>query len=74
MEVVDWGLLTVGEAATVCGCDTTNYPDEVRVVTMSGFPCPCGGTHVVDTAGACQCVVWLEASSGGVLGGCWHVW
>ena len=37
------------EAGEMCGCDTSSYPDVVRVVTVAHHPCPCGGTHVVST-------------------------
>jgi len=30
-------------------CDMNEYPEEVRVVTVAGYPCPCGGTHVAST-------------------------
>lgn len=36
-------------AGTVCKCDTTNYPETVRVVYIGGMPCPCGGTHITNT-------------------------
>jgi Ser-tRNA(Ala) deacylase AlaX len=38
------------EAGALCGCDTSTYPEEVRVVTVAGLPCPCGGTHVKSSA------------------------
>lgn len=36
-------------AAEICRCDTTNYPEEVRVVFIAELPSPCGGTHVNST-------------------------
>ena len=36
-------------AGELCGIDTSNYPDEVRVVEVAGCPCPCGGTHIKST-------------------------
>ncbi|KAJ1428287.1 hypothetical protein B484DRAFT_329588, partial [Ochromonadaceae sp. CCMP2298] len=47
--------LSRAEAGTLCGSDVSNYPERVRVVTVGGLPCPCGGTHV---------------RSSGELGGC----
>ena len=29
--------------------DLTQYPDFLRLVTVAGGPCPCGGTHVKNT-------------------------
>jgi len=29
--------------------DFTHYDEEVRIVTVGGWPCPCGGTHVRST-------------------------
>jgi Ser-tRNA(Ala) deacylase AlaX len=37
------------DASAKCGCNTTSYPESVRVVTVGGLPCPCGGTHVKST-------------------------
>lgn len=37
-------------AGELCGIDTTNYPDVVRVADIAGHPCPCGGTHIKNTA------------------------
>lgn len=42
--------MTGTEAANECGCDASSYPPVVRVVTLAGHPCPCGGTHVSSTA------------------------
>lgn len=38
------------DAGTLCKCDTSTYPDEVRVLIVASFPCPCGGTHVTNTS------------------------
>jgi len=32
-------------AARVCGCDTSNYPPLVRVVSVAGVSIPCGGAY-----------------------------
>ena len=37
------------DAGVLCQSDLKGYPDEVRVVTIAGNPCPCGGTHVTNT-------------------------
>ena len=46
--------LSVAQAAAACGfgCDVSHFaPDAaVRVVTLGGEACPCGGTHVENTA------------------------
>ncbi len=36
-------------ASDKCGTDLSSYPALVRVVSVGGFPCPCGGTHVTTT-------------------------
>jgi Ser-tRNA(Ala) deacylase AlaX len=47
--------LTKSQADLVCNriqqnFDFTLYPtDEIRIVTVGGWPCPCGGTHVRST-------------------------
>jgi Ser-tRNA(Ala) deacylase AlaX len=45
----DLRIVSKEEAGELCGCDTSNYPDVVRVVTVADHPCPCGGTHVKST-------------------------
>ena len=42
-------MITKEEASILCDCDTTNYPDVVRVVEIAGHSCPCGGTHISNT-------------------------
>lgn len=42
-------LVTKEEASALCECDTSNYPDIVRVVEIAGHSCPCGGTHILST-------------------------
>ena len=37
------------EAGILLNCDTSAYPEIVRVVKIADFPCPCGGTHVDNT-------------------------
>jgi Ser-tRNA(Ala) deacylase AlaX len=39
------------DAAVKCNYDTTNSPGsgDLRVVSIAGMPCPCGGTHVEST-------------------------
>jgi alanyl-tRNA synthetase len=53
-------LLSIPEADSVCNRLTKNFDvsffaegDQVRVVSVAGFSCPCGGTHVRST-GALQ--------------------
>jgi Ser-tRNA(Ala) deacylase AlaX len=41
--------MTRDDAGAMCGCDTSMYPEHVRVVTVGGLSCPCGGTHVKST-------------------------
>lgn len=52
-------LLSVDEADAVCNRQAQNFDmdvfkdprtHQIRVVTVAGFPCPCGGTHVRNTA------------------------
>jgi alanyl-tRNA synthetase len=42
-------FLSNAAAASVCASDLSSYPPTVRVVTVAGSPCPCGGTHVLHT-------------------------
>jgi len=42
-------LLSRDDAGTKCGCDTSTYPPQVRVVSVGDRPCPCGGTHIKST-------------------------
>ena len=45
--------LTAEETGARCDCDSSSYPlgesGTIRVVTIGGMPCPCGGTHVKST-------------------------
>lgn len=43
-------FLSNQEAAELCKSDLAGYPAVVRVVTVAGNPCPCGGTHVENVA------------------------
>ena len=52
-------LLSADQADEICNRQAQNFDMEVfkdprtqqiRVVTVAGFPCPCGGTHVRSTA------------------------
>jgi Ser-tRNA(Ala) deacylase AlaX len=52
-------LLSVDDADAVCNRQAQNFDmdifqdprtNQIRVVTVAGFPCPCGGTHVRSTA------------------------
>jgi Ser-tRNA(Ala) deacylase AlaX len=45
------------QAGRACGCDVSHYPEQVRVVTLAGLPCPCGGTHVQSTRELAACEV-----------------
>lgn len=42
-------FLSNTEAGELCQSDLSSYPAQVRVVTVAGNPCPCGGTHVANT-------------------------
>lgn len=44
-------VLTVSrtEAGMMCNCNTDNYPEVVRIVSVANMPCPCGGTHIENT-------------------------
>ena len=42
-------FLSNTEAGELCKSNLSSYPDHVRVVTVAGNPCPCGGTHVANT-------------------------
>lgn len=52
-------LMSKGEADALCNRQAQNFDmdvfadkrtNQIRVVTVAGFPCPCGGTHVKSTA------------------------
>ena len=51
-------IMSKEEADTVCNRQAQNFDMDVfagrdntiRVVTVAGFPCPCGGTHVNSTS------------------------
>lgn len=52
-------IMSVKEADEVCNRQAQNFDmdifkdprsNQIRVVTIAGFPCPCGGTHVRSTA------------------------
>lgn len=43
-------MMSQEDAGILCKCDTSTYPDEVRVLIVASFPCPCGGTHVTNTS------------------------
>lgn len=51
-------LMSVSEADELCNRQAQNFDmdifkdprtHQIRVVTVAGFPCPCGGTHVRST-------------------------
>ena len=42
-------MMTRNEAAIVCNCDTSHYPELVRVISVGGLSIPCGGTHLKST-------------------------
>jgi Ser-tRNA(Ala) deacylase AlaX len=51
-------LLSKGEADALCNRQAQNFDmdmladkrtNQIRVVTVAGYPCPCGGTHVLNT-------------------------
>lgn len=47
--------------------DFSDYGEQVRIVTVGGWPCPCGGTHVKSTGGLKERgwgVVGLRAKKG----------
>lgn len=63
-------LLSKQEADAVCNRQAQNFDldvfadprtDRIRVVTVAGYPCPCGGTHVRSTGE-------LAANGWGILG------
>ena len=52
-------LMSKEKADSVCNRQAQNFDmdifadkitDQIRVVTVAGYPCPCGGTHVLNTA------------------------
>ena len=43
-------VLSKTSARSVVGDDLALYPDQVRIVTVAGLPCPCGGTHIRSTS------------------------
>ena len=46
----DVRVMNKESARSVVGDDLTSYPDQVRIVTVAGLPCPCGGTHTRTTS------------------------
>jgi Ser-tRNA(Ala) deacylase AlaX len=44
-------------ASELCGCDLTSYPEVVRIVTIAGNICPCGGSLVENTSQLTDVVV-----------------
>jgi len=63
-------LLSKTEADALCNRQAQNFDvdvfadprtDQIRVVTVAGYPCPCGGTHVRSTGE-------LAANGWGILG------